>query len=230
MREYTKLWFKQSLSRSWTIGDSISGAVGILIGIVGHYSPQWKNEVSGDLWLIPIYALAATAFCRFFIFAPYELWKAEREKAIKHEDTLSAIGSQRPLRFDAIEFQFNTDGEDIDKLGKLRFSHTNMSDRLIQYELVNIICETVTTSIAIPVKVGKVFLGPYSSGIFDVELQPVIALEEIPAMVLVNFDYIYDTVPPVKERITGAKARYQLTSTKPGSTVNGPWYDEQREQ
>jgi len=82
MREYTKLWLKQSLSRSLTIGDTIFGAVGFIVGIIEHYLPQWKNDVSENQWLIAIYALAAAAFGRFFIFAPYELWEVQREKSI----------------------------------------------------------------------------------------------------------------------------------------------------
>ena len=111
MREYIKLWFKQSLSQTLTIGDTISGVVGTIVGIMGHYSPQWKNEVSENQWLIAIYALAATAFGRFFIFAPYELWKVQREKVNKYEELLSNMGTERPFRLEHIEFQFNTENE-----------------------------------------------------------------------------------------------------------------------
>ena len=229
MREYTKLWFKQSISRSWTIGDTISGAVGMLVGIVGHYSPEWTKEVSADLWLIPIYALAATALCRFVIFAPYELWKAEREKVTKNEVILLSMGAERPFRFEYTQFQFNIEGEHQGKLSMLRLGHVNMSDRLIQYELANVWIETEKTCYPAHIKEGKVYLHPYSQGYFDVPLGELISIEKFPETVWVNFDYSYDTVPPIKKRTTGAKIRYELTDNKPGATVRGPWYEEQRE-
>jgi hypothetical protein len=44
MREYTTLWFKQSLSRSLTIGDTISGVVGIIVGIMGITRHNGKTK------------------------------------------------------------------------------------------------------------------------------------------------------------------------------------------
>jgi hypothetical protein len=229
MREYIKLWFKQSLSQTLTIGDTISGVVGTIVGIMGHYSPQWKNEVSENEWLIAIYALAATAFGRFFIFAPYELWKVQREKVNKYEDLLSNIGTERPLHFKYIEFQFNTENENVGSLTKLRFYHINMGNCLVEYELSNVFIETETKHYNLRPKSGKVFSNPGSVGFFDVPLEEFISFEKFPATIWVNFDFIYDTSPSVKTRTTGAKVRYELTDNKPGSTVHGPWYDDQRE-
>ena len=229
MREYTKLWLKQSLSRSLTIGDTIFGVVGFIVGIIEHYLPQWKNEVSENQWLIAIYALAAAAFGRFFIFAPYELWKVQREKVNKYEDLLSNMGTERPFHFKYIEFQFNTENENEDSLTQLRFYHSNMGSRLVEYELSNVFIETETKRYNLRPKSGKVFSNPGSVGFFDVPLEEPISFEEFPATVWVNFDFIYDTSPSVKTRTTGAKVRYELTDNKPGSTVLGPWYEEQRE-
>lgn len=230
MREYTKLWLKQSLSRSLTIGDTISGVVGFIVGIIEHYSPQWKNEVSENQWLIAIYALAAAAFGRFFIFAPYELWKAQREKVNKYEDLLSNMGTERPFRFEYIEFNFNIENESEGSLTQLRFYHANIGNRLVEYELSNVFIETEKICYRLHPKCGKVFSNPGSVGFFDVPLEELISFEEFPATVRVNFDFIYDTSPSVKTRTTGAKVRYELTDNKPGSTVRGPWYENQREE
>jgi hypothetical protein len=228
MREYTKLWLKQSLSRSLTIGDTISGVVGFIVGIIEHYSPQWKNEVSGNQWLIAIYALAAAAFGRFFIFAPYELWNAQREKVNKYEELLSNIGAERIFRFEYIDFLFNLENED--RLTKLRFNHVNISDRLVQYELSNVFIETEKICYRLHPKSGKFFSHPGSRGYFDVLLEDPISFEQFPATVWINFDFIYDTSPSVTKRTTGAKVRYDLTDNKPGSTVLGHWYEDQREE
>lgn len=229
MREYIKLWFKQSLSQTLTIGDTISGVVGTIVGIMGHYSPQWKNEVSENEWLIAIYALAATAFGRSFIFAPYELWKVQREKVNKYEELLSNMGTERPFRLEHIEFQFNTENENEVNLANLRFFNINISDRLIQYELSNVFIETKTICYPLHPKSGKFFSSPYSRAYFDVPVEEFISFKKFPVTVWVNFDFIYDTSPSVTTRTTGAKVRYEFTDNKPIPTVHGPWYDDQRE-
>ena len=229
MREYIKLWFKQSLSRSLTIGDTISGVVGIIVGIMGHYSPQWKNEVSENQWLIAIYALAATAFGRFFIFAPYELWKVQREKVNTYEEFFSNMGTERPFRFENIQFLFNTENENAGSLAILRFYHFNMGNRLVQYELSNVFIETETICYKLHPKSGKIISHPGTLGYFDIPLEEFISFEKFPATIWVNFDFIYDTSPSVKTRTTGAKIRYELIDSKPFPTVHGHWYDDQRE-
>jgi hypothetical protein len=157
VREYTKLWFKQSLFRSLTIGDTISGVIGMLVGVMRHYSPEWKIEVSENEWLIAIYALAATAFCRFFIFAPYELWKAQREKIIKYEELLSNIGAERIFRFEYIEFRFDTENENEGSLTQLRFHYVNIGNRLVEYVLSNVFIETEKKFHRLHPKSGKLF-------------------------------------------------------------------------
>jgi hypothetical protein len=228
VREYTKLWFKQSLSRSLTIGDTISGVVGFIVGIIGYYSPQWKNEVSENQWLIAIYALAAAAFGRFFIFAPYELWKMQRDKVNQYEEILSNIGTERPFLFEYIEFQFNTENGNI--LEKLRFYHINTGRIIVQYELSNVFIETEKICYRLHPKSGKVLSYPGMRACFDVVLEEFISFEKFPATLWVNFDFIYDTSPSVKTRTTGAKVHYQLTDNKPFPTVHGPWYEDQREE
>lgn len=230
MREYTKLWLKQSFSRSLTIGDTISGVVGFIVGIIGYYSPQWKNEVSENQWLIAIYALAATAFGRFFIFAPYELWKVQREKINKYEELLSNIGAERIFRFEYIEFRFDTENENEGSLTQLRFHYVNIGTRLVEYVLSNVFIETEKKFHRLHPKSGKLFLHPGSWGYFDVPLEEPISFEKFPATVWVNFDFIYDTSPSVKTRTTGAKVHYQLTDNKPFPTVHGHWYEDQREE
>lgn len=230
MREYTKLWFKQSLSRSLTIGDTISGVIGMLVGVMRHYSPEWTIEVSENEWLIAIYALAATAFCRFFIFAPYELWKVQREKVNKYEELLSNIGTERSFFFYYINFNFITENENEGSLNELRFYHINISNRLVEYKLSNVFIQTEKICYRLHPKSGKVFSHPGSVGFFDVPLEEPISFEEFPATVWVNFDFIYDSSPSVTTRTTGAKVRYELTDNKPGSTVRGPWYEDQREE
>lgn len=229
-REYTKLWFKQSLPRSLTIGDTISGVIGMLVGVMRHYSPEWKSEVSENEWLIAIYALAATALCRFFIFAPYELWKVQREKINKYEELLSNIGAERIFRFEYIEFRFDTENENEGSLTQLRFHYVNIGTRLVEYVLSNVFIETEKKFHRLHPKSGKLFLHPGSWGYFDVPLEEPISFEKFPATVWVNFDFIYDTSPSVKTRTTGAKVHYQLTDNKPFPTVHGHWYEDQREE
>ena len=107
--------------------------------------------------------------------------------------------------------------------------NSTFDTNIVEYELSNVFIETEKICYRLHPKCGKVFSNPGSVGFFDVPLEEPISFEEFPATVWVNFDFIYDTSPSVKTRTTGAKVRYELTDNKPGSTVHGPWYDDQRE-
>ena len=124
---------------------------------------------------------------------------------------------------------YNTENENEVNLANLRFFNINISDRLIQYELSNVFIETKTICYPLHPKSGKFFSSPYSRAYFDVPVEEFISFKKFPVTVWVNFDFIYDTSPSVTTRTTGAKVRYELTDNKPGSTVHGPWYDDQRE-
>lgn len=135
---YPKQWIRQAVSGAWGSGDALSSAVGALVGVIGHFLPTWGQRVNGSLWLIPLCALAAVTVFRFLFFAPYELWRRERDRANEANTSLQAIGQNRPFRFDGAQPILLTDSG---KLGFIRLNHSNLGPQLVKYSLEKLTLE-----------------------------------------------------------------------------------------
>lgn len=227
-QEYGRLWIRQALSKSWNIGDAISGLIGVAAGAIAHYSPAFERVVNGSLWELPIWALGATLLFRFLFFAPYELWKADREDRANSLATLTAVGLRRPLQQIRTQFEFAPPLDQPTLVGLTLF-HRNTGDAPVRYILENVRLRVL--DIDRPVNLGPAPGGLVqgdSEGWHRCRLIEPLQVPMLPLVVTVNFDYRYDTVPPVRERLTGATARYEIIALNP-MTVNGAFYDEQRE-
>ena len=230
MRDYGKLWLRQAFALTWGWGDTISGLLGSAVPIAAHFFPQWGQRVSESLWMTPIWGLATAAFFRFLLVAPYELWKQERAKADLASERLEAIAQTRPLRFTDAEFRFDYSKGETGPFAEIRLSHQNIASILVGYRLENVWVKVDGQTIFMGSPLTTTYQQPFTNGHFDCPLLNGVDITSYPAPIIVNFDYYYDTVPPTRERRSGATLRYVLTGPKHGDPVQGYWYDDQREE
>lgn len=230
MRNYVQMWLRQSFALTWGWGDTLSGLIGSAIPIAAHFFPEWGEQVSDSLWMVPVWGLAAAALFRLVLIAPYELWRRERARADSATSDLEAIGQSRPLRFGGVEFRFDYSKGPIGPLVIIRFAHHNLSANLVSYRLANVWAEIEGQTVAMNVRPTPTYEQPLTAGHFDCPLPEPMEITTFPAPVRVNFDYYYDTVPATRERRSGATLRYVLTGPNLGDPVEGYWYDDQREE
>ncbi|RYG56654.1 hypothetical protein EON80_29130 [bacterium] len=212
------------------MGETISGLAASAIPISAHFFPDWGEAIDGDLWLIPVWGLAAAAAFRLLFSSPFELWKEEKERADRGASVISEIGAGRPLRFTMLEFRFDYSNGPTGPLTEIRFSHENVGIHLVSYCLEDFTIEIdgqIQTTTPPP---QTVFQQPATRGHFDCRLSSPITIPSFPSTVKVGFSYSYDTVPPTKVRRTGGVLRYVLCGPQLGDPVEGFWYESQIEE
>ncbi|MHB1564481.1 MAG: hypothetical protein ACYCXP_10380 [Leptospirillum sp.] len=74
---YYWLVLRTAWKHAFGYADLISSSVGAMLAVIIHFSPKWKQLLTGVLWQIPIWILATVAIVRL-ISAPFWLWKIDR--------------------------------------------------------------------------------------------------------------------------------------------------------
>ena len=114
---YCCLVFRAAWKHAIGYTDIISSGVGAMLAVIIHFSPKWKHLLTGVLWQIPIWILATVVIVRL-IFAPFWLWKIDREE-IKNQqkqidDLVAEAEPSLRIFFDETEpyltVQFGPDG------------------------------------------------------------------------------------------------------------------------
>lgn len=229
MGNYVKLWMGKSLARAWGWGDALSGLAGSAIPIAAHFFPAWGEKVSDSLWMVPIWGLAAAALFRLLI-TPYELWRGERQRADIAECAMRAIGQHRPLRALTVLPMLTVDASGVGSVTALRFSHENIGPLLLRFTLGNMWIEWEGQRMVVPDAGQAHFAQPSSSSVVDCQLPTPIRISTFPGRIDVNFDYAYDSVPPLHPRKTGGTVWFIMTGDQVGSPVEGSWIRESREE
>ncbi|MGQ3101620.1 MAG: hypothetical protein ACT6Q5_07760 [Sphingopyxis solisilvae] len=185
--------------------------------------------MSDSLWMVPIWALAGAGLFRLLFAAPYELWRQEKERADSATLAIEALGMGRQLRFLNAGFQFNYATPDRGPLATVRLFHCNASEQLIGYRLANVWAEVNGIRFNLLTLDRLVYIQPQAEGHYDCGLPEPVEIASFPAVVRINFDYFYDTVPATRERHSGATLRFIITAPEMGAPVEGHWYEDQRE-
>lgn len=228
---FVRQWIWRSFHRGIGVGDAIGGLLGNVVTFVAHVTPWGQSEMTDLAWQIPVFALAGAMMLRLFS-TPYEMWREQKDRADGLQSLIDRVGEQRALQFNRAVFLWNpvpNPEENKAVLGAVEFHHSNIGQQMLRYTLDDVWVEVLDKRQEIEIQHRGVITPPLAPGHYQIQLPEPVEIPKFPVIVRLNFNYLYDTVPPVRARRSGLTVRYVLHGWKPEDRVEGMYFDDQRE-